>query len=145
MSTLKTPMERAALAKGRPLDLDSNDGCDANYLDGFIAGDADRERLMKEESSKGFDEWWVNQNLGWRIGNIEGEEEMCRTTWIKAQSDRAELIQCVLEMAIQLKHDKERREKEENLLVGYMINHPLRKYADLINKLKQESANKEQE
>lgn len=31
---------------------------DDSYILGYLAGDSDRERLMKEESGKGFDEWW---------------------------------------------------------------------------------------
>lgn len=132
MSTPNTPMERA-LAHAETLypnkrRYEANDyiQCTKDYL----AGDADRERIMREEASRGFDDNYV-KDICIRFALLSSGSwvlpeaaKAIRHIIQETRADRAELVACVLEMA----------EIIENPSAPYDI----RKYASLIKNLKAE-------
>jgi hypothetical protein len=65
----------------------------------YLQGDADRERLMREEASRGFEEWFAETFAPPETQKQKETYYQLAETWTAARADRAELVACVLEMA----------------------------------------------
>lgn len=94
----------------------------------YKQGDADRERIMREEASRGFDEYSTKEEHASWFSSVMNKQAG-RHCWAAARADRAELVACVLEMAASidvLEHIGGARSRAKD------------KWSDLINKLKAE-------
>lgn len=134
MSTPNTPMERAEDHALKTCYISDRHSAVTNA---YLAGDADRERLMKEGASRGFIRCTLRKPNSPEQPTVAGIDygerkipfgqmiDMVETGALAAASaDRQELVACVLEMA---------KECE-----WFRDSPALKNYADLINKLKAE-------
>lgn len=148
MSTPKTPMERAEelyeFTTNESGQLISDD-----CIHAYLRGDADRERIMREEASRGFIKCTIIKPNGLEHPTVVaidyGERKIPFGEMIDmvevgaviaARADRKELVACILEMAA--------LSEEAIRFSGYparveKLKSPLINYAALIKKLKAES------
>lgn len=88
----------------------------------------------------GFDEWFEQEWKDYRgkIGTFKTVQENCAEAWTAARADRQELVACVLEMAERFENNNKYDVEFHGAIQGFIRSHPMRKYEDLITKLKAE-------
>lgn len=150
MSTPKTPMERYDIARHKQegsmwfSQKSLEDGLDwrdhiAEHF--YLAGDADRERLMRGEASRGWRAWAIeNFNIAPDLVEEFRFEFTCNLdqtlkAWTAARADRQELVACVLEMANVIKAHCGESDYD---CYRVFMRASLLKHSDLIAKLKAE-------